>query len=482
MSTARKIAYNTGIQAVGKAGSIVLGLITIGFITRSIGAAGFGAFTTATAFLQFFGIAVDLGVTITLASLFGNPATDRKKLLGTALGFRLASGIIFFGAAPLAALFFPYSGDIKLGIAIAAPAFFANAFTQMLSALFQANLRMDKVAIAELAGRAALLAGVVISNSLNGGLAGIFIALVAGNAINALLALLFANSFTPVSFSFNRQEWAELLRRSWPVAISIALNLIYLRADVLVLSLSRTVEEVGLYGAAYRVVDVLTYFPVLFMGLVLPLLSGAWAIGDKERFSRLYQKSFYALALLALPLVSGTLALGDKLMSLLAGQEFTSSGGILRVLIFAVFFLFIGTLPLHTIVAIEKQKRILWAFAGSAALSLGLYALLIPRYGVFAAAGITLFSETFITVAAGALVKKETGVGFGITAVWRAALSAAIMGVAGFFMREMHAIIAVLLSAIIYFALLLITGAVTPATLRELLKLRAKKPEQQPNN
>lgn len=476
MSTARKIAYNTGIQAIGKLGSIVLGLITIGFITRSIGTAGFGMFTTVTAFLQFFGIAVDLGLTITLASLFGNPTTDRKKLLGTALGFRLVSGILFFGAAPLASLFFPYSGDIKIGIAIAAPAFLATAFTQMLSALFQANLRMDKVAIAEISGRAVLLLGVIISHLLGGELIGIFIALVAGNIINALLALLFANSLTPIRFSFDAAEWAGLLRRSWPVAVSIALNLVYLRADVLTLSLSRTVEEVGLYGAAYRVVDVLTAFPILFMGLVLPLLSGAWALGDKERFSRLYQKSFYALALLALPLVAGTLALGDKLMSLLAGGEFASSGGILRVLILAVFFLFIGALPLHTVVAIEKQKRILWAFAGSAALSLLLYALLIPRYGVFAAAGITLFSEAFITLSAGALVKKETGVGFGIASAWRAAASAGIMGVAGFFMRGLPTLLAVLLSAIIYFSLLLVTGAITPNTLRELLKLRAKKP------
>ncbi len=479
MSLAKKIAYNTGIQALGKAGSIVLGLITIGYITRSIGTAGFGAFTTVTAFLQFFGIAVDLGLTITLASLFGNPATDRKKLLGTALGFRLVSGLLFFGAAPLAALLFPYSGDIKIGIAIAAPAFLATAFTQMLSALFQANLRMDKVAIAEVAGRAALLAGVVISNSLNGGLIGIFIALVAGNIINAGLALLFANSFTPIKFSFDTGEWAELLRRSWPVALSIALNLVYLRADVLTLSLSRTVEEVGLYGAAYRVVDVLTAFPVLFMGLVLPLLSGAWATGDREKFSRLYKKSFYALALLALPLVAGTIALGDKIMALLAGAEFASSGGILRVLIIAVFFLFIGALPLHTIVAIEKQKRILWAFAASAVLSLGLYALLVPRYGVFAAAGITLFSEAFVTLAAAALVKKETGVGLGTSSVWRAGLSAAIMGVMGFFMRELHALTAVLLASIIYFALLLVTRAVTPSSLRELLSLRVKKPINQ---
>ncbi|MBI2099542.1 flippase [Candidatus Uhrbacteria bacterium] len=476
MSVARKIAYNTGVQAIGKAGSIVLGLITIGFITRSIGTAGFGAFTTVTAFLQFFGIAVDLGLTITLASLFGNPNTDRKKILGTALGFRLVSGLLFFGAAPIVALFFPYSGEIKIGIAIAALAFLATAFTQMLSALFQANLRMDKIAIAEIASRAALLLGVIISAYLHGGLLGIFIALVAANVLNALLALLFANSFTPVRFSFDTREWMELLRRSWPVAVSIALNLVYLRADVLVLSLSRTVEEVGLYGAAYRVVDVLTAFPVLFMGLILPLLSGAWATGDKEKFARLYQKSFYALVILALPLVAGTLALGDKVMSILAGEEFASSGSILRVLILAVFFLFIGALPLHTVVAIEKQKRILWAFAASAVLSLALYALLIPRYGVFAAAGITLFSEAFVAVSAGILVKKETGVGFGIISAWRAALSAIIMGAAGYFMRDLHAIAAVTLSALIYFALLLATGAVTPNTLTELLKLRAKKP------
>lgn len=481
MSTTRKIARNTATQIIGKAASTVLAVITIGVITRSVGAAGFGVFTTATAFLQFFGLAVDLGLTLTLASLFGNPSTDRKKVLSAALGFRLVSGLLFFGAAPLLALFFPYPPEIKAGIAMAAPAFLATAFTQLLSALFQANLRMDKVAIAELAGRVALLFGVVASNFLGGGLSGIFIALVAGNVVNALLALLYAHPFTPIRFSFVPREWLVLLKHSWPIAVSMALNLIYLRADVLILSLYRSQEEVGLYGAAYRVIDVLTTFPILFMGLVLPLLSGAW-ITDKNRFYRIYQKSFDALSLLGLPLVFGIFALGGNIMSFMAGREFGGAGDILNVLIVALFFLFVGALPLHTIVAIEKQKNILWAFAGSAALSLVLYFLLIPSFGVAAASGITLFSECFVTVCAAALVRKETKIKISLKISSRALLAAIVMGAAGIMLRQIQVLIAVTVCAVLYFGLLLIFRAVTPEILRELLKLRQKKPLEQPRS
>ena len=60
MSYTRKIAHNTIIQMIGKGVSTVIGVVVIGMLTRYLGEGGFGQYTTIMAFLQLFGVLVDM--------------------------------------------------------------------------------------------------------------------------------------------------------------------------------------------------------------------------------------------------------------------------------------------------------------------------------------------------------------------------------------------------------------------------------------
>ena len=61
MTLGKSIAYNTVIQIFGKIATISLALVSFGLMTRYLGQAGFGYYTTALAFMQFFGVLVDMG-------------------------------------------------------------------------------------------------------------------------------------------------------------------------------------------------------------------------------------------------------------------------------------------------------------------------------------------------------------------------------------------------------------------------------------
>jgi O-antigen/teichoic acid export membrane protein len=66
-SFTRAIGRNTIIQFVGKIGSTMLGLMTVAMIQRYLEPAGFGAYTTAMAYLGFFSVLADLGLYLLLA-------------------------------------------------------------------------------------------------------------------------------------------------------------------------------------------------------------------------------------------------------------------------------------------------------------------------------------------------------------------------------------------------------------------------------
>jgi O-antigen/teichoic acid export membrane protein len=105
MSLAKKIARNTLIQYVGKIIGTVLGLVTVGMLTRYLGQDGFGYYTTVMGFLQFFGIMVDFGLTLTTAGMLGHSRWDNDQLFANILTFRLFSAALFLGLVFIKSIF-----------------------------------------------------------------------------------------------------------------------------------------------------------------------------------------------------------------------------------------------------------------------------------------------------------------------------------------------------------------------------------------
>jgi len=140
MSTKRNLSINFLTQLSGKAVSIVIGLILTVILARALGDSLYGEYTTAITFLQLFGVIVDFGLTLTLAVMLSNKGANQEKVAGNIFGLRMTSAIIMFSLAPLMALPFPWSGNVRLGILIGAGAYICMAGATMLIGVFQKHL------------------------------------------------------------------------------------------------------------------------------------------------------------------------------------------------------------------------------------------------------------------------------------------------------------------------------------------------------
>ena len=472
MSRTAAIAKNTVVQAVGRTIGTVLGLLTLGVMTRYLGTAGYGSFTTVTSFLQFFGILVDFGLSLTTVAMLSEAGVDRDKVSSNIFTLRVVSAAIFFALAPIAVLLFPYPGAIKTGVGIAAASFFFLAVNQVLTSVLQKELRMARAASAEVLGRLGLFLGAwyVARNDL--GLAWMLAALVLGNLLSALWNWLLVRKLVDLSWRFDGAVWKDIAERSWPIALSITFNLIYLKGDVIILSLTRTQEEVGIYGAAYKILDVLTVIPIMFMGLVLPLLVKARSDGSSGDWNRILQKAFDFMSVLAMPLVAGALVVGRDLMTLFAGAQFAEAGPLLVILIVACAAVFFGSMFGHAVIAIKEQKRMIWGYAADAVLATALYLAVIPRYGATGAAWVTVFAEVFIACATYWMIRRVTRFVPSFRTALRAALAAAFMAIFVSLLPDMHVLLKVAFGAAGYAGLALLMRAVSPETLKGLLPKR----------
>lgn len=469
-SVSRAVAANTAVQYAARFASGLLGFATVAVMARALGREGFGAYTTATAFIQIFAVLVDFGLTTATLQMTSATGADRTRILANALGLRLVSAAGFLALAPLVALAFPYDPGIRLGILILVPAQVSSALVAVVTTLFQRTLTMGRAALAEVAGRAAQLIGALIIVALGGSLLWFIAVITIGNVIHLAVAWQNARRVERIQIGFDRAAWRNLLRFAWPIGISIAFNVIYLRADTVILSLTRTQAEVGLYGAAYRVIDVLTAIPFLFMGLVLPLMTAAWTASDRVRLSWITQKAFDFLSIIAIPIFAGGLVLGGPLMRLVGGVEFEPAGPLLAVLLGGLAAIMLGTVAGHGVVAAGLQKRMIKWYAIDAALALALYAILIPRFGAPAAAGITVFSELFAAGASTILYLRATQTALRFPIFLRALLASALMAGALAPIRHLSLLFTLPAGIIIYFILVIVFGALPVSTLKEFTK------------
>ena len=99
----------------------------------------------------------------------------------------------------------------------------------------------------------------------------------------------------------------------------------------------------GLYGAAYRVIDILTSFPMMFMGLAMAPIAAHWSNGSRDGFDRTVQRSFDFMVFSAFPLVVGTLFVARDVMVLVSGEAFAPAGSLLQILIVACGGVFFGS-------------------------------------------------------------------------------------------------------------------------------------------
>lgn len=475
MSLANKIVFNTIIHTAGKFGASFVGILVVAILTRYLGVTGYGQYTTIFAYLFFFGVLSDLGLYAVTVNELGRSEYGEQSFFNNIFTIRFFSALIMMLAADALIWFFPYTLTVKVGVMAASLSIFLNLLDQITVAFFQNKINMKRVAIAELAGKIVLLITTILFVYLKLNLIWLIMAIILGFIFNFSINLNYLNKFIKLKFEFHRQIWQNVLRKSWPIAITSVFSLIYFKADTLFLSVlpanpeyaSSAEQAVGIYGAPYKILEVLITFPAIFMGLVSPLLSRAW--DKQDGFENIFQKAFNAISIIIWPLVIGVLVLAKPLMILLAGNDFAVSAPVFRILIWATAIIFITHLTTYAIIAIGKQKNMIKYYLSAAILAVAGYIMLIPRYSYFAAAWITVAVELFMLVSTLLILKHHTGLKIYTRPFGKAMLSAVIMGFVLNYLRDWNVIILIILGAIIYLAVLILTKTIDKDFLKNLV-------------
>jgi O-antigen/teichoic acid export membrane protein len=434
---------------------------------------GYGDYGTVLAFVYIFSVLADFGLYSIVVRDISVPGADESRIVSNALSIRLGLGAIVLGSAYLFSFFFPYSDLVRTGILIGAAGYWLLNGVQVIMGIFQKHLLMDKVSVAEFAGRVVQLIGVLLAVRYDLGFLFIIGTVFWGAVLNFVLVIASARRLIRIYFVFDWKYWKDMLRRAFPLAVSAILVLIYFKLDTIFLSVMKGSEAVGIYSLAYKIMENLIFFPSMIVGLTMPLMSQA-AVHDRMQFQSIMQRTLNFLLLAIMPVVFGIFAVSDlKLIMLLSEPEFAAAAPVLDILILALAFIFLGALFSNAIIALGRQKDLAYIYFCGAVCSVLVNLVIIPRYSYYGAAFSTLVTEFLVTALMVLVIRQETGLLPSFRNLLRAGAAGLLMYAVLGLLSFLDILSMMIVGAVIYAVASYLAGAVSKEEMQKLLQRRA---------
>jgi O-antigen/teichoic acid export membrane protein len=202
-----------------------------------------------------------------------------------------------------------------------------------------------------------------------------------------------------LKFQFDWRFFIVFLRKSYPYALLILLMSFYNRIDSVMLErlLANGKEQAGIYAHAFRLLDAVSMFGVLFAGLLLPIF--ARMIKQKESIGPMVQLSFL---LLFVPSIIISLSSGfydTQIMDLLYDSNIEMSASILQLLM--VSFLGIATTYIFgtLLTANGSIRQLNWMAVAGMVINISLNLILIPHLQALGSAWASLVTQLFTAAA-----------------------------------------------------------------------------------
>ena len=403
ISAKRSIITNTTAQLLGKAINTGSSLLVTILIARNFGAQYYGDFTKAFITATLFFIGIDFGLNaITVRRM--QDSQDEQREFRNAFGVRVVLAALFFILLSLFVLIIPtvsengYSTKVKMATLIFGLTFFEQASFTTANAIFQRRLKYSKSAIASSLGSLVILAAVMVVIALNGDVRAVALAHLVGSITMMSVALSFARAeIGSISPRFNFGKMKGLFSEAFPVGGALLINMLMIRIGTILLAFLRSSSEVGFYGLAFRAFDVVLVFPTFVMNSAYPIMVERARHGT-EQLARIVKK--VALLLFLTSLVALVVLFFASPLLELIRAEFIESQIPLKILRLWIPIFFLSSLMQWTLVSLKKEKLLIPIYLLALVINLIANLVMIPRFGMLAAAlntGISEFIVLFFT-------------------------------------------------------------------------------------
>ena len=200
------------------------------------------------------------------------------------------------------------------------------------------------------------------------------------------------NSFQLGSYKLNGVS--RLLKNSWSFGVFGVLGIFYFMIDTQIISLYLGAKEVALYQSVFRIVLILMVFSDIVSNVMLPYLS--FKFFNQDDVSELVSKIFLYLLIIGCSWFLAFTSFKVELLELLYTPEYQAAATLVLPFSIVVILRTVSTLLGNILTISNRQAHRVLTVSVSLAVSLALNLVLIPKYGIKAAAWVSVLVHVIL--------------------------------------------------------------------------------------
>jgi O-antigen/teichoic acid export membrane protein len=258
----------------------------------------------------------------------------------------------------------------------------------------------------------------------------------------------------------------KITRHIKPLLLLYAMSLsiqLYAVLDSTMLGFLQDDAAVGRYTAAVKVNKMTTTLITSIAIVLIPRLSYYIKQKETEKIMGLITVSYNYVFIMSVPIAVGLFTLADEVIGIFSGSGFSSAAATLRILVPIVIVIpFSVVTNTQTFVPMGEEKLILASTLTGAAVNIVCNAVLIPKYAENGAAVATVLAETVIAVICFINIRRFFDMKTVFKVYWQYMVAAApipfiyeaVQGIIGNIWAR--TLLVVIISAVVYFAILMV--------------------------
>ncbi|MBI4963112.1 MAG: flippase [Desulfomonile tiedjei] len=447
-------------------------------ISRYLGVNGLGQYSLILSFMWIFNTLASLGLGSLVVREVAKRPADAHMFLFNACIFGTISSLVSLLAMDAAVFVMGYERDLVHAALVCSLTIVITTTTNYMEAIFRSLEKAQYIALTYVLENVVRVAACVSLLLYGYGIVALFTAILVSRFLGfLLLSYLYVKVFGMPRGKYNREVW-QILRKEAPTFTSIAIfSTIHLSVAQILLSKLQSVEAVGIFSAADRLLSICKTIPEAASAALLPFFTRHFASGSDD-LRRLSTDCLRWLFLAILPVVVGTFILADNIITMIYGQKFVSAGQVLRFHILSLLPFAMVIVLAHVLIATNNQKVDLMINIAAAIINFVLCLLLIPYFAEMGAVWATLLTVIVFNQLQNAYIRRNL---FRIRfreIVAKALIASLGMGAVTYVLREWNIFLNIAISGVVYMLLVLLVQGISREeiqSLRNLVPRRARK-------
>lgn len=462
----QRAAKNIIWLSISRIAALLLLFFAYTQLFRYLGPTRTGQHQFVLSYVTIFGIIIDFGLQQYIVKKISAEPEKSKYYFQHFLAVELALAAVVYGLLILSAYFTNMESVVFSAVALAGLGMAINGLSYPFLAVMSAFQDLKKVAMLNFASSMVNVVFIFATILFKFGI----VFLVANQLIFALISLFLYSRFIkghikePESLKalrmLNPELVKQMLKAALPFAMLVGFSTIYNRIDMILISRLLGFTEAGIYAAAYKFFDLVSFFPAVVSHALYPVFTSALAAGNITSVKDNLEKYLRMMVIVALPMAVGGMVLSKYIIAIVAGPQFTDSAGVLSVLVWAPAILFIYIVANSIVISELTKFAVLICGVNVLINGIGNY-LLLPKYGIMAAAIMTVVSEAIQGVFYFYFIWKKITHFEIFSFVWQPIVSSAIMGAVLVYLHNSFGFIAsILVGGIVYVCCMVGTGGI----------------------